>query len=700
MGGKSRRKNKKGKARSNFHARAKGSAYHEQRKRRRLNPSDGSHRDGRSTYVDLAVDKNSLFSSYYSAQNVVATAEELEDMLAYFRKGLVASIRVHAGSPYFHKIQKYLSGLAESYPRVLASGEVLREAPRRLPWYPGGCAWCLGTDRVMLRKDPALKDIHRFLVRESQTDNVCRQEEVSMMPPLLLDIQPHHFCLDLCAAPGNKTGQMLEALHSKDKENGPATGFVVANDADSKRAYMLHHQLKPYSSPNLFICCQEAQYFPLIGAYDGETSTVRAKSLGLFDRILADVPCSGDGTLRKISGIWEKWDPNQSLSLHPLQVMIGVKGAHLLKEGGLMVYSTCTINPIEDEAVVAQILRRCGGALELVDCSGKFPQLKTRKGLTTWKVAAQVTDREMEQAFEAGELQQEFDKTDGARPWKKLRFYETHEEFLEHRKQHHVRKGNLRFPKTMTPSMWPGSAEEMQAMKLDRCMRILPHDQNTGGFFMCLLRKVGPIPPWNGSHTNLKSADETVDEISKKNSTDKEEKSDSLINESTKSADKADAEKVSASNRSAKEKGRSTGDMAVDEAADTQVPDYLPVEKELWDDVKEQYGIKDEEDGGTFPPRSQLFYRPATIRGERDTTVKKHPKHISLVAKSLQENFMRPGIQQRLYVISAGLHIFKRNDRREGCKYRVSSEGLRVTKGEVPLQVYDWSALGIAKVLN
>ncbi len=62
-----------------------------------------------------------------------------------------------------------------------------------------------------------------------------------MVPPLFLDVQPHHAVLDMCAAPGSKTQQLLEALHSGD---GFPTGFVVANDADFKRCNLLIHQTK------------------------------------------------------------------------------------------------------------------------------------------------------------------------------------------------------------------------------------------------------------------------------------------------------------------------------------------------------------------------------------------------------------------------------------------------------------------------
>ncbi|CAN0237249.1 unnamed protein product, partial [Hapterophycus canaliculatus] len=89
---------------------------------------------------------------------------------------------------------------------------------------------------------------------------------------------------------------------------------------------------------------------------------------GVFDRVLADVPCSGDGTLRKQPSIWRTWTVAGGLGLHPLQLLITLRGAAMLKIGGKMVYSTCSLNPIEDEAVVAEVLRRCGGNLELEDC--------------------------------------------------------------------------------------------------------------------------------------------------------------------------------------------------------------------------------------------------------------------------------------------------------------------------------------------
>ena len=78
----------------------------------------------------------------------------------------------------------------------------------------------------------------------------------------------------------------------------------------------------------------------------------------LFDRVLADVPCSCDGTLRKNPAHWRQWDVGVALALHQKQLKILLHGLHVLREGGVLVYSTCSFNPIENEAVVLAALRK------------------------------------------------------------------------------------------------------------------------------------------------------------------------------------------------------------------------------------------------------------------------------------------------------------------------------------------------------
>ena len=101
-----------------------------------------------------------------------------------------------------------------------------------------------------------------------------------------------------------------------------------------------------------------------------------------FDRILCDVPCSGDGTLRKNIGIWKSWQPMDGNGLHALvtwlfsvsseinvpcslQLRILQRAMKLLKSDGRIVYSTCSLNPVENEAVIAEALKANTGRCTL-----------------------------------------------------------------------------------------------------------------------------------------------------------------------------------------------------------------------------------------------------------------------------------------------------------------------------------------------
>lgn len=164
----------------------------------------------------------------------------------------------------------------------------------------------------------------------------------------------------MCAAPGSKTFQLLEALHSGSRPGQTPPGFVVANDADFMRCNLLTHQTKRVCSPCLMVTNHDASRFPayLAGeptpcggevevAGDGASAPAHAvagtplrggrkpqRYRVRFDRILADVPCSGDGTLRKSPDIWRKWNISGGNSLHPIQLRIAMHGAKLLEVGG------------------------------------------------------------------------------------------------------------------------------------------------------------------------------------------------------------------------------------------------------------------------------------------------------------------------------------------------------------------------------
>jgi multisite-specific tRNA:(cytosine-C5)-methyltransferase len=98
-------------------------------------------------------------------------------------------------------------------------------------------------------------------------------------------------------------------------EGPPPTGVLIANDADYKRSHMLVHQSARLPSPALMVTNLDASIYTTIRVPAGGRGPEKTKALA-FDRILCDVPCSGDGTLRKNLGIWKTWQPMNGNGLH------------------------------------------------------------------------------------------------------------------------------------------------------------------------------------------------------------------------------------------------------------------------------------------------------------------------------------------------------------------------------------------------
>jgi tRNA (cytosine34-C5)-methyltransferase len=331
-----------------------------------------------------------------------------------------------------------------------------------------------------------LRTFRDFLLFHTAEGNVTRQEAASMIPPLLLDVQPHHRALDLCAAPGSKTSQVMEALqlqqqtHTDTGNNSqPARGLVVANDANEKRGYLLVHQLQRLGLTDTVVTCHLGQQFPGLYSRTGASNSVVLKATDVFDRIICDVPCSGDGTIRKNRNLWRQWGPGGALTLHNTQLELALRAAELLRGDGLMVYSTCSFNPIENEAVVSELLRRAGGSLELVDCSDKLPGLITRPGMSDWQVAWQPSKKSKKKGSNG----------DGEPPSlaDSLVWFGDYDAVPEQLRGFRVVK-----------SMFPSTQSEVRD-QIRRCMRIFPTDQNTGGFFVALIRKVNGTSNENGS---------------------------------------------------------------------------------------------------------------------------------------------------------------------------------------------------------
>ncbi|PWN36360.1 S-adenosyl-L-methionine-dependent methyltransferase [Meira miltonrushii] len=448
-----------------------------------------------------AMQTNKYFEAYYWDQNIV-NPDQWQAFLDHLRAPLPTSFRITSGKPTTAILIEQMQNFYLPYlSNVKFEGEQV-PPPKALPWYPESMGWQIDVKKNALRKTEQFQKFQQFLVHETEVGNISRQETVSMIPPLFLNVEPHHIVLDMCAAPGSKTAQLIEALHSPlttmaESYDPCPPGIVIANDADAKRAHMLVHQSARLPSPNIVVANCDASRWPSVRVpWNAKGSESVQERTMKFDRVLADVPCSGDGTLRKNLMIWKDWHPHNGSSLHPLQLRILMRGLQSLRNGGRLVYSTCSLNPIEDEAVVAQALRDCKGTVKLVDQSHAFPELIRKKGVFTWKVCptkgskdklnvAKTAEGETEGEQKSEEKiegeQKAEEKTEGGEgssyrdTLPQLPYVEKHDDLAPEWRE--------KVPK----SLWPQGDEE--ALGLDKCMRILPQDQNTGGFFVAVLEK-------------------------------------------------------------------------------------------------------------------------------------------------------------------------------------------------------------------
>ena len=164
------------------------------------------------------------------------------------------------------------------------------------------------------------------------------QEAVSMIPPIVLDPKPGEIVLDMCAAPGSKTTQIAAMMQNK--------GLLVSNDFKGIRIAPLGINIQRMGITNEIITLMEGRFFKNI----------------LFDKILVDAPCSGTGTIRKSFKTLRIWNPNMVKRLAATQKQLIDTAFDCLKKGGILVYSTCTLEPEENEEVVDYLLNKYDNA--------------------------------------------------------------------------------------------------------------------------------------------------------------------------------------------------------------------------------------------------------------------------------------------------------------------------------------------------
>ena len=186
------------------------------------------------------------------------------------------------------------------------------------------------------------------------------QEAASMLPPVVLEPKEDDFILDMAAAPGSKTTQLAQMM----KNNG----CIVANEKDMNRIKALRFNLEVCGVMNTVVSWMDGVWFKRFEER--------------FDRVLLDAPCSGEGVIRKSWNVLSRWSINTINALASLQKGLISAAFTALKRGGVLVYSTCTMAPEENEGVVDFLLKKFDNArLERISVDG----LKHREGIEEWE---------------------------------------------------------------------------------------------------------------------------------------------------------------------------------------------------------------------------------------------------------------------------------------------------------------------------
>uniref|UniRef100_A0A7S2NS15 SAM-dependent MTase RsmB/NOP-type domain-containing protein n=1 Tax=Leptocylindrus danicus TaxID=163516 RepID=A0A7S2NS15_9STRA len=651
-------------------------------------PREKKDRNGKGTWGKTITLENKKLETYYTAQNIFKDEEECKQFMDAMRKPLPASFRIGSDVPsaFRDSLMKELHDHTSDVTSANVDDKEIRVSLDPIKFVDDGFQFA-NLDRKTIRRAPRLAQFHDWLVVQTSNGFITRQETVSMLPPVAMDVQPHHKVLDMCAAPGSKTSQILETLATKTTNGEEPKGFIVANDSDSKRAYMLVHQLRRLNSPAIFVTSIDARFFPNIPSCDDKNGE------GFFDRVLCDVPCSGDGTMRKNIQIWRGWGNKQSMGLHPLQRTIAERGLRLTKIGGLVCYSTCSVNPLENEAVVCELLREFHGKIKLIDVRSKFEAMgfKGRKGMTTWRVlnekpTSKRRPKLSEETTINGENKRESEDKSSATTTTENAASTTKETeddggdlltelFNEYKTYQEVPDNNNR----ITPSMFPPTEDEISKFHLDYCMRVHPHDNDTGGFFVAVFEKCANISSFVPRVTNHGENDaepETkrtkVDNASNGRNDNKNDDDDDT-NKTTDMDLDTDENKANL---------RGVEPPQIRVQTDLGNVPFIPIDDKTWDfiwpDMCEFYGLATNQeevkklqlkDDAQILPKEQIKARAS---GES--------KCFYFLTKSINDTLIdddkSANFQSKVTVINTGLKIFNKNTKHCVARYRLNQEGV------------------------
>ena len=198
-------------------------------------------------------------------------------------------------------------------------------------WMLKKIPWC-GEGFWIEHKKEERRDIGNMI--EHSLGYFYVQEAASMIPPVVMKPEENEIILDIAASPGSKTTQIAQYMKN--------TGIIIANDLTIERMKPLTVNLQRCGVSNTIVTLMHGQRI----------------SNFKFDRILVDAPCSGTGTIRKSFKTLKMWNPNMVRRLAGTQKQLIDNAFSMLKEDGVLVYSTCSLEPEENEGIIDFLIKK------------------------------------------------------------------------------------------------------------------------------------------------------------------------------------------------------------------------------------------------------------------------------------------------------------------------------------------------------
>ena len=239
---------------------------------------------------------------------------------------------------FFGKIKKLLGDEYEDYVRSLSAP---RERGLRVNAYKTTAGEL--AEKLDLRK-PVPFEKNGFFIGERKFGShpyhhaglFYLQEPSAMLPVAAIAPYLKGNILDLCAAPGGKSTQIIDSMRKG--------SFLISNEIVPSRAGVLASNLERMGATSAVTCMKPQDMEKICPSF--------------FDAIIVDAPCSGEGMFRKEEAAIRDWSEANVNSCAARQYEILLSAADMLKAGGYMVYSTCTLNTVENEGVIIKFLEK------------------------------------------------------------------------------------------------------------------------------------------------------------------------------------------------------------------------------------------------------------------------------------------------------------------------------------------------------